>query len=51
MTSSFVNQSFYSRISFNLDFTLYISTRKQLQIAKIEIITNLNEKNIEDNDY
>ena len=39
--SFFVNKSFYSCISFNLDSTLYILTRKQLQTAKIKIITDL----------
>ena len=42
--SFFVNKSFYSRISVSLKFKLYILTRKQLQIAKIKIITNLINK-------
>ena len=33
-------------MSFNSDFTLYISTRKQLQIAKIEVITNSMKKTL-----
>ena len=37
----FVNKSFYSYISFNLNFTLYILTREQLQTAKIKFIINL----------
>ena len=42
----FVNKSFHSRISFSSDFTLYISTRKQLQTAKIEVITDSIKKTL-----
>ena len=42
----FVNKGFHSRISFSLDFTSYISTRKRLQIAKIEVITNSMKKTL-----
>ena len=58
MTFFFVNKSFYSRmsfsskkgfhfrISFSSDFTSYISTRKQLQIAKIKVITDSMKKTL-----
>ena len=46
MTFFFVNKSFYSRISFSSDFTLYISTRKRLQTAKIEVITDSMKKTL-----
>ena len=42
----FVNKGFYSRISFSLNFTLYISTRKQLQTAKIKVITDSMKKTL-----
>ena len=42
----FVNKNFYSYISFSLDSTLYISTRKRLQIAKIKVITNSMKKTL-----
>ena len=44
ITFFFVNKSFYSRMSFRSDSTLYISTRKQLQTAKIKVITNSMKK-------
>ena len=44
--SFFINKSFYFRISFSLDFTSYISTRKRLQTAKIKIITDLIKKTL-----
>ena len=40
MTFFFINKSFYSRMSFSLDSTSYILTRKRLQTAKIKIITD-----------
>ena len=46
MTFFFVNKSFYSRMSFSLNSTSYILTRKRLQIAKIEVITNLMKKTL-----
>ena len=42
----FVNKSFYSRISFSLDSTLYISTRERLQTAKIKVITDSIKKTL-----
>ena len=46
MTFFFVNKSFYSRISFSLNSTSYISTRERLQTAKIEVITNSMKKTL-----
>ena len=42
----FVNKGFYSCISFSLNSTLYISTRKQLQTVKIKVITNSIKKTL-----
>ena len=42
----FVNKGFYFRMSFSLNFTLYISTFKRLQTAKIEVITDLMKKTL-----
>ena len=44
ITLFFVNKSFHFCISFSLNSTLYISTREQLQTAKIKVITNLIKK-------
>ena len=38
LTSFFANKDFHSRMSFELDFTLYASTRERLQAVKIENI-------------
>ena len=46
ITFFFFNKSFYSRISFSLDSTLYISTCKQLQTAKIKVITDSMKKTL-----
>ena len=46
MTFFFVNKDFHSRMSFSSDFTLYISTRKRLQTAKIAVITNSMKKTL-----
>ena len=46
ITFFFVNKGFYSCISFSLNSTLYISTRKRLQTAKIEVITDLMKKTL-----
>ena len=46
MISFFVNMNFYSRISFSLNFTLYILTRERLQIIKIKVITNSIKKTL-----
>ena len=46
MISFFVNKSCYSRISFSLDSTSYISTRERLQTAKIKVITNSIKKTL-----
>ena len=46
MISFFVNKSFYFCMSFSSNFTLYISTRKQLQTAKIKIINNSIKKTL-----
>ena len=42
----FVNKNFYSSMSFSLDSTLYISTRKRLQTVKIEVITDSIKKTL-----
>ena len=41
MTLFFVNKDFHFRMSFSSNFTSYILTRKRLQTAKIEVITDL----------
>ena len=46
ITFFFINKDFHSRISFSLDSTLYISTRKRLQIAKIKVITDSIKKTL-----
>ena len=46
MTFFFVNKSFYSRISFSSDFTLYVSTRERLQTAKIKVIIDSMKKTL-----
>ena len=46
ITFFFINKGFYSRISFSLNFTLYILTRKRLQTVKIEVITNSMKKTL-----
>ena len=46
MTFFFVNKGFYSRMSFSLDSTSYISTRKRLQTAKIKVITDSMKKTL-----
>ena len=42
----FINKSFYSRMRFSLKSMLYILTRKRLQTAKIEVITNSMKKTL-----
>ena len=46
MTFFFVNKNFYFCISFSLNSTLYISTREQLQTAKIKVITDSIKKTL-----
>ena len=46
ITLFFINKSFYSRMSFSSDSILYISTRKRLQIVKIEVITDSMKKTL-----
>ena len=46
MTLFFVNKGFYSRISFSLNSTSYILTRKRLQTAKIKVITDSMKKTL-----
>ena len=46
ITLFFINKGFYFRISFSLNSTSYISTRKRLQTAKIEVITNSMKKTL-----
>ena len=46
ITFFFVNKDFYSRMSFSLNSTSYISTRERLQIAKIEVITDSMKKTL-----
>ena len=42
----FVNKGFHSCMSFSLDSTSYISTRKRLQTAKIKVITDSMKKTL-----
>ena len=42
----FVNKNFHSRMSFSLNSTSYILTRKRLQTAKIEVITDSMKKTL-----
>ncbi len=46
ITFFFVNKGFYSRMSFSPDSTSYTSTRKRLQTAKIEVITDSMKKTL-----
>ena len=46
ITFFFVNKSFYSCMSFSLNSTSYISTRKRLQTAKIKVITDSMKKTL-----
>ncbi len=46
MISFFINKRFHSRISFSLNLTFYTLKRKQLQVEKIKIITNLIQKTL-----
>ena len=41
LTSFFTNKDFHSRMSFDFDFTLYVSTRERLQAVKVEDITEI----------
>ena len=46
ITFFFINKNFHSRMSFSLNSTSYISTREQLQTAKIKVITNSIKKTL-----
>ena len=46
ITFFFINKGFHSRMSFSLNSTLYISTREQLQTAKIKVITDSIKKTL-----
>ena len=46
ITLFFINKSFHSRMSFSLNSTSYILTRKRLQTVKIKVITDSIKKTL-----